>query len=62
MTITAVRPINIDEFLQLPETKPAAEFINGQITQKPMPQGEHSLLQGRLCQTISQILNQSKLP
>jgi Uma2 family endonuclease len=55
MTITAIRPITIDEFLQLPETKPASEFIDGQITQKPMPQGEHSLLQGTLCQTISQI-------
>ena len=55
MTITASKPITIDEFLQLPETKPASEFIHGQITQKPMPQGEHSLLQGTLCQTISQI-------
>lgn len=55
MTITAIRPITMDEFLQLPETKPASEFIDGQITQKPMPQGEHSLLQGTLCQTISQI-------
>lgn len=55
MTITAIRPITIDEFLQLPETKPASEFIHGQIIQKPMPQGEHSLLQGTLCQTISQI-------
>jgi Uma2 family endonuclease len=55
MTITAIRPIAIDEFLQLPETKPASEFIHGEIVQKPMPQGEHSLLQGTLCQTISQI-------
>jgi Uma2 family endonuclease len=55
MTFTAIRPTTIDEFLALPETKPASEFIHGQITQKPMPQGEHSLLQGTLCETISQI-------
>lgn len=55
MTITAVRPITIDEFLQLPETKPASEFIDGKITQKTMPQGEHSLLQGTLCQNICKI-------
>ncbi len=55
MTITEIRPITIDQFLQLPETKPASEFIHGQITQKQMPQGEHSLLQGTLCQTINQI-------
>ncbi|WP_103666866.1 Uma2 family endonuclease [Pseudanabaena sp. BC1403] len=55
MTVTAIRPTTLDEFLALPETKPASEFIHGQIIQKPMPQGEHSLLQGTLCQTISQI-------
>lgn len=55
MTVTAIRPTTLDEFLALPETKPASEFIHGQITQKPMPQGEHSLLQGTLCETISQI-------
>jgi Uma2 family endonuclease len=55
MTDAAIRPTTIDEFLALPETKPASEFIHGQITQKPMPQGEHSLLQGTLCETISQI-------
>ena len=53
MTVTAIQPITIDKFLQLPETKPASEFINGQIIQKPMPQGEHSLLQGTLCQKIN---------
>jgi len=34
MTITANKPTTIDEFLQLPDTKPASEFIHGQITQK----------------------------
>ena len=61
MTITAIRPIAIDEFLQLPETKPASEFIHGEIIQKPMPQGEHSLLQGTLCETINQIVKPQKI-
>ena len=59
MTITAIRPITIDEFLELPETKPASEFIDRQIIQKSMPQGEHSQLQIDLCETINQI---TKLP
>ncbi len=42
------------EFLALPETKPASEFIHGEILQKLMPQGEHSLLQGKLCEVINQ--------
>lgn len=47
--------ISLDEFLQLPETKPASEYINGQVYQKPMPQGKHSILQGSLTAAINQI-------
>ncbi len=39
------KPLTLDEFLKLPETKPASEFIDGQIIQKPMPQGKHSTVQ-----------------
>jgi Uma2 family endonuclease len=53
MTATT-RPITLAEFLKLPETKPASEFINGQIYQKPMPQGKHSTLQIRLADTINE--------
>lgn len=45
MIQTPWKLLTLDEFLQLPETKPASEFINGQIIQKPMPQGKHSTLQ-----------------
>jgi Uma2 family endonuclease len=37
MTIARERQITLDEFLKLPETKSASEFINGKIIQKPMP-------------------------
>jgi Uma2 family endonuclease len=53
MTI-ATQLLTLNEFLDLPETKPAAEFINGKVIQKPLPQGEHSLLQGQLCETVNQ--------
>ncbi|MBK1985979.1 Uma2 family endonuclease [Sphaerospermopsis aphanizomenoides BCCUSP55] len=52
MTI-ASRQITLEEFLNLPETKPASEFIHGEIIQKPMPQGEHSLLQTTLIEVIN---------
>lgn len=47
------KTLTIAEFLQLPETKPATEYINGQLVQKPMPQGKHSKLQGRLVTEIN---------
>ncbi len=48
--------LTLEEFLKLPETKPASEFIDGQIIQKPMPQGKHSTIQGDLGATINQVL------
>ncbi|MFN5863447.1 MAG: Uma2 family endonuclease [Pseudanabaena sp.] len=55
MTATAIKPITLEEFLELSETKPASEFIDGQIIQKPMPQGEHSQLQIEICEVVNQI-------
>ncbi len=56
-----VKPITLDEFLQLPETEPASEYIDGQIYQKPMPQGEHSLLQVELCEAINRVAKLQKI-
>jgi Uma2 family endonuclease len=53
--------LTLAEFLELPETKPASEYIDGQIYQKPMPQGEHSILQGSLVTAINQIGKPQKL-
>ena len=55
MTSAAPKIITLDEFLTFPETKPASEYIDGTITQKPMPKGRHSRLQGKLCATINQV-------
>jgi Uma2 family endonuclease len=40
MVQTPLTLLSLDEFLLLPETKPASEYIDGQILQKPIPQGE----------------------
>ncbi len=53
--------LTLSEFLELPDTKPASEYIEGQIYQKPMPQGEHSILQTRLSQAINQVGENQKL-
>lgn len=36
--------MTLDEFLQLPETEPASEFICGEVVQKAMPGFDHGLL------------------
>jgi len=61
MTITTQPQLTLEEFLKLPETKPASEFIDGEIIQKPMPQGEHSRLQAKLCTVINQITEAPKI-
>jgi Uma2 family endonuclease len=55
------KTITLEEFLQLPETKPASEYINGQVVQKPMPQGKHSQLQGKLVTAINQVVEDRKI-
>jgi Uma2 family endonuclease len=56
MVQTPAKTLTLDEFLKLPETKPAREFIDGQIIQKPMPQGKHSTIQSDLGAAINTIL------
>lgn len=51
----------LEEFLKLPETKPSSEYINGQIIQKPMPQGKHSILQGELVSNINSVTKPQKI-
>ncbi len=54
MVQTPTKSLTLDEFLQLSETKPASEFIDGQIIQKPMPQGKHSTIQSDLKENTAQ--------
>lgn len=61
MVQTPVKPITLEEFLKLPETKPACEFIDGEIVQKPMPQGKHSTVQLDLGSAINLALKPKKI-
>ncbi|WP_405127610.1 Uma2 family endonuclease [Romeriopsis navalis] len=47
------KTLTLQEFLQQPETKPATEYLNGEIIQKPMPKGRHRRLQVKLCTTTN---------
>ncbi len=61
MVQTPIQPLTLEDFLTLPETKPVSEFIHGQIIQKPMPQGEHSLIQVELCKVIDRVAEGAKI-
>ena len=53
--------LTLDEFLQLPDTKPASEYIDGQIIQKPMPQGKQSVIRGELVPAINQAVKSKRI-
>lgn len=59
--VTTPQTVTLEQFLQRPETKPASEFFQGEVIQKPMPQGEHSTLQGELCDRINQVAKSEKI-
>lgn len=59
--MTTAAFITLSEFLKLPETKPASEFINGRIYQKPMPQGKHSRLQLKFCEAVNEVAETPKV-
>ncbi|MDY6785751.1 MAG: Uma2 family endonuclease [Cyanobacteriota bacterium] len=63
--MTATTPkqtqLSLEAFLEQPETKPAREYINGKVYQKPMPQGKHSTLQLELASAINQVGKPQKL-
>ncbi|BAY26321.1 hypothetical protein NIES2100_61350 [Calothrix sp. NIES-2100] len=61
MLNSPTKPLTLEEFLNQPETKPASEYINGQIIQKPMPRGKHSKLQGKLVTDINQLAETQKI-
>lgn len=61
MVQTPMQAITLEEFLQLPETKPASEYIDGKIIQKPMPQGQHSRLQQKLTSAINLNLEEQQV-
>lgn len=55
------KKLSLTEFLELPETKPASEYIDGQIIQKPMPQGKHSAIQAEFVPAINRIVKSKRI-
>ncbi|NJM58158.1 MAG: Uma2 family endonuclease [Synechococcales cyanobacterium RU_4_20] len=60
-TQVPTQPLTLAVFLELPDTKPASEYIDGEMIPKPMPQGEHSTLQGDLVSVVNGALKSSKV-
>ena len=56
MTLAKPGALTLEEFLKLPETKPASEYLDGEIVQKPMPKTRHSRLQAKLTAAINDVV------
>jgi len=61
MATTLTSPRSLEEFLALPEEKPALEFFDERIYQKPMPKGKHSKLQAELIARVNEIAEASRI-
>jgi Uma2 family endonuclease len=60
MAITG-RRLTVEEFLKLPEDKPYLELIDGEVTQKAVPQDEHAWLQAVLVEMINVFARRRRL-
>jgi len=47
------RRLTLDEFLALPEEKPALEYLDGVVTQKVSPRMRHGRIQWIFCQAVN---------
>ena len=61
MVTTPAQNITLQEFLALPETKPASEYLDGKIIQKPVPKGKHSTIQAELIIALNGSLKPQKV-
>lgn len=61
MVQTPSKPVTLEEFLKLPETKPASEYIDGKIIQKAIPQGKHSTIQTEQVTVINAALKPRRI-
>jgi Uma2 family endonuclease len=55
MTVALEKNSSLEQFLSLSEIKPANEYIDGQIYQKPMSQFQHSTFQVEITSRVNQI-------
>jgi Uma2 family endonuclease len=59
--VTATKVLTLEDFLELPEKKPALEFEDGRITQKVSPKGKHSALQYAVAEDFNRFARPLKL-
>jgi Uma2 family endonuclease len=57
MAKTAGRTLTLEEFLRLPEVKPAREYEDGEVTRKPMPSIWHGVIQRLLSVVFTAYFN-----
>jgi Uma2 family endonuclease len=53
--------LTLAEFLQLPATEPASEYIDGRSVPKPMPQGKHSSIQTEMSTIVNASLRPNRI-
>jgi Uma2 family endonuclease len=61
MVQTPSKSLTLAEFLSLPETEPASEYLAGPIVQKPMSQGKHSSIQTEMSTIINANLRSTQI-
>ncbi|MBW4599270.1 MAG: Uma2 family endonuclease [Calothrix sp. FI2-JRJ7] len=61
MVRTPSKPLTLEEFIKLPETKPASEYIDGKIIQKPMALGKHSVIQSECATAINAVVKAPRI-
>ena len=62
MTAIKYSPVvSLEDFLKLPETKPASQYINDLIIQKTMPKARHSRLQAKLTSSINEVTESNRI-
>ncbi len=61
MTVIQTSSLTLETFLKQPETKPAREYVNGDIIEKHIPKARHSRLQAKLIYYINEVAEKSQL-
>jgi Uma2 family endonuclease len=61
MTTTLARTMTLEQFLALPERKPALEFADGEVTQKVAPKAQHARLQYKLAEMFNNFAESRRL-
>jgi Uma2 family endonuclease len=59
--VSTTTKLTLEQFLALPETEPASEYVCGEVIQKPMPTRLHGIIQGLIAMFVAQFLLKNPL-